>query len=228
MNTIKKPISVLLVFAVAVIPLSCKSLDPKLLEQTAAFDSCVAPMRVVVNTDSIKACFPGGWLDHNGMIAVLDRRVEEISRGKTGLEPQHFPCCSFSGQESAVKIIRNNLMFDRDSRTVYLSVLVRKVEWEKNGLWIPLGPITAGLFYFFGGPSFSLTMTIDMEAAVMRPDGRVLKTYTAKVSNTEYRALYWGYDNPEKPSYVKALISACADIRKQIENDKENINKMIR
>ncbi|MCU0849611.1 MAG: hypothetical protein MUD12_17155 [Spirochaetes bacterium] len=35
-----------------------------------------------------------------------------------------------------MRIIRNNLMFDRDSRNAYLSVLVRNVEWSINSAWM--------------------------------------------------------------------------------------------
>jgi len=90
LSNIKKPISVLLAFAIAVIPLSCKSLDPKLLEQTATFDKGVTPMRVVINTDSIKACFPGGW------------------------EHEMIYCCSYNFQQNIQKILRQNLMFKND------------------------------------------------------------------------------------------------------------------
>ena len=228
-GTIKKPISVLLAFTVAVIPLSCKSLDPKLLEQTAAFDKSITPMRVVINTDSIKACFKGGWRNKLELHAEINKCNQGLRKDWPGIEIDGLIfCCSFQDQESAINILKQNLMFDRDSRTVYLSVLVRKIEWGMNGTWGVIGGLTLGVFVLFGWPGRSDTADIEMEAAVMRPDGRVLKTYTAKVSDTEYSALYYGYQEPIQPAYVIALIAGCADLRKQIEADKENLNKIIR
>jgi len=205
LSNIKKPISVLLAFAIAVIPLSCKSLDPKLLEQTATFDKGVTPMRVVINTDSIKACFPGGW------------------------EHEMIYCCSYNFQQNIQKILRQNLMFKNDSRNIYLSVLVRNVEFKTNPAWYGVAVlVSVGFIMLFGFPYYSFTSTINLEAAVMRSDGKVLKTYTSTVSDKEYSAMYWGYSAPYKTAFIKSLIAGCADLRKQIEADRENINKLIR
>jgi len=221
-----KKISIMLA-ASALMFLSCKSMDPTLVTQTASFDSGVPPMRVVVNTESIRSCFPGGWLDHNGMIAVMNRRAEEISRGRTGLEPQHFQCCSFSDQEAAVRIIRNNLAFGRNAGNVYLSVVVRNVEWYKNYGWMA-NWIALNILCFMGIPYSSSTLTVELEAAVMKPDGRVLRLYRVRGIDTEYCAMYWGYRDPTVPALRYALIDGCAKIRRQMEDDKENLNKIIR
>ncbi|MCU0849612.1 MAG: hypothetical protein MUD12_17160 [Spirochaetes bacterium] len=74
----------------------------------------------------------------------------------------------------------------------------------------------------------SITPAIDIEAAVMKPDGRVLKVYRARGVDTEYYAMYWGYYRAFIPAYMNALIAGCADLRKQIEADRENLNKLIR
>jgi len=225
LSNIKKPISVLLAFAVAVIPLSCKSLDPKLLEQTAAFDKGVTPMRVVVNTDSIKACFPGGWRDEKEW-SLEDKKFRGGYRKDMPGVGGFVSCCSFPEQESAVSLLRNNLIFEKDSRNIFLSVLVRNIEWRTNTIWY-LASIM-GILNVFGFPFRSQTITIDMEAAVMNPAGKMIKIYKAQGKDTEYMAPYWGYMYAEKPAYIKALIAGCADLRKQIEADRENINKLIR
>jgi hypothetical protein len=225
LNTIKKSMSVLLVFAVAVIPLSCKSFDPKLLEQTATFDKSVTPMRVVINTDSIKACFPGGWMD------VYHKRKVLLSYYNENRQyPYERVNFFFQEQKNIINILKHNMMFDRDSRNAYLSVLVRNAEWYVNPGWMVPGSITAGILYFMGMPGASVTVTIDLEAAVMKPDGRVLKVYRTKGVDTEYFAFYWGYGDPDVflQAHRNVLISACADIRKQIENDKENLKKITR
>ena len=233
LNTMKKPISVLLAFAVAVISLSCKSFDPKLYDKTATFDSGMPSMRVIVNTDSIKTCFKGGWRDRNEYRTLLnkfyDGDIQEYP-GAQGVYVYGYACCSYPEQVKIINLIRQNLMFDRDTKAVYLGVLVRKIEWARYAGWIVFGPMTAGFFYFFGGPALTYAITVEMEAALMRPDGRILKTYSVKSKNREHMAFYWGYYESEVllPLYVNGLINACADIRKQIEADRENINKLIR
>ena len=204
-DMMKKILSAALAVSLSSFSFSCKSLDPKLLEQTATFDKSVIPMRVVVNTDSIKACFPGGW------------------------EHEMIYCCSYNFQQNIQKILRQNLMFKNDSRNIYLSVLVRNVEFKTNPAWYGVAVlVSVGFIMLFGFPYYSFTSTINLEAAVMRSDGKVLKTYTSTVSDKEYSAMYWGYSAPYKTAFIKSLLAACADIRKQIEADRENINKLIR
>ncbi|MCU0847279.1 MAG: hypothetical protein MUD12_05260, partial [Spirochaetes bacterium] len=117
LDTIKKTVSVVLAFTIAVIPLSCKSLDPKLLEQTATFDKSVTPMRVVVNMDSIKACFPGGWIDVHHKRKVLLSYYNENRQYPHG-RVNFF----FQEQQNIINILKHNMMFDRDAKNAYLSV----------------------------------------------------------------------------------------------------------
>ncbi|MCU0847278.1 MAG: hypothetical protein MUD12_05255 [Spirochaetes bacterium] len=210
----KSMLSLALSVSLSCISFSCKSLDPKLLEQTAAFDKSVTPMRVVVNTDSIKACFPGGWRDKKEWGSELIKHNHGYRKDYPGIK-WHI-CCSFPEQESAVRIIRNNLMFDRDSRNAYLSVLVRNVEWRRSITWLILSGVMIFIPCLMGMPAEAFTLSIDMEV------------YKAKGIDTEYVAFYWGYFNPDIPAYMNALITGCADLRKQIEADRENINKLIR
>ncbi|MCU0849608.1 MAG: hypothetical protein MUD12_17140 [Spirochaetes bacterium] len=210
--SLKKLITIILAGALAVTFISCRSIDPTLTTKTASFDQSVTPMRVVINTDSIKSCFPGGWRDDYERRMEMRKWGDGYRRDMPGVKGYSYKCCSFSDQESAVRIIRNNLMFDRDSRNA----------------WMAPGTITAGILYFMGMPAASDTLTIDLEAAVMKPDGRVLKVYRAKGIDTEYLAFYWGYANPDIPAYMNALIAGCADLRKQIEADRENLNKIIK
>ncbi|MCU0849614.1 MAG: hypothetical protein MUD12_17170 [Spirochaetes bacterium] len=223
---IKKTISIALVAALSALSFSCRSYDPALTTRTASFEKGVTPMRVVINTDSIKSCFPGGWRDDY----EWDMEVKKFYEGYRRDHPSLVGtiCCSFSDQEAAVRIIRNNLMFDRDSRNAYLSVLVRNVEWRMNKAWVILNSVTVVIPVLMGIPLASFTLTIDMEAAVMKPDGRVLKVYRARGVDTEYQALYWGFSYPTIQGYMNALIAGCADIRKQIEADRENLNKLAR
>jgi hypothetical protein len=226
LNAMKKTVSVLLAFAVAVIPLSCKSFDPKLLEQAATFDKSVTPMRVVINTDSIKACFRGGWRDIKEYNAEFDKIIAGDRQGPLGIYGQ--ACCSFPEQQKIINLIKQNLMFGKDSKIVYMSVLVRNIEWLDNSGWLGLAPL--GIFWFFGMPWRSMTATINMEAAVMNSSGKIIKIYKAWGKDTEYLALYWGYFRPKElqTAYTRALLAACADLRKQIEADRENINKLIK
>jgi len=206
LSNIKKPISVLLVFAIAVIPLSCKSLDPKLLEQTASFDKGVTPMRVVINTDSINSTF------------------------HENIEFPSVPCCSFDERVQIYKILRQKLIFDRDTGSTYLSILIRKVELNWASAWSIASGMSLFLFNFFGMPIRRDMVTIDMEAAIMAPTNKIIKIYKTQGRDTEYVALYWGYSGGEsyKLAYMRALQAGCADLRKQIEADRENINKLIR
>ena len=223
---IKKTIFIVLVAALSALSFSCRSIDPTLTTRTASFEKGVTPMRVVINTDSIKSCFPGGWRDDYELILEWRKWRDGYRREYPGIKG--YKCCSFPDQEAAVRIIRNNLMFGTDSRNAYMCILVRNAEWYFNPAWMVPGSITVGILYFMGMPYWSLTLTIDIEAAVMKPDGRVLKVYRARGVDREYLAMYWGYARPEIPAFMNALIAACADLRKQIEADRENINKLTR
>ncbi|MCU0848770.1 MAG: hypothetical protein MUD12_12865 [Spirochaetes bacterium] len=185
-------------------------MDTALLLKESYVDPSIKPMTVVVSDLSIDRCFP---------------KIDDFP--EQGRAYGMFNDFKKVFRDSVRETIRKNLLFQAKSNTAYLSVLVRNVEYEFNGLWMWLsGGLIVG--YFFGIPATSMTYTVEMEAAVMNRQGRVLKTYSTVAEDTEYAAFYWGYYDPAQVAYTKALIKACDGIREQLTKDAANINGMIK
>jgi len=203
-------IAVLSVLLPAVISTGCRHMNESLLLRESYLDPSLKPMTVVISDLSIDRCFP--------KIDDFPEKVRPFAFGNNFRKVF---------RDSVKETIRKNLLFRAKSEGAYLSVVVRSVEYSANSTWA----IWAGMLIvapFFGFPLMSTTYSIEMEAAVMNRQGRVLKTYGTSVTDAEYVAMYWGYYDPALVAYTKALLKACDDIRGQMEKDAANINGMIR
>ena len=126
-------------------------------------------------------------------------------------------------------VIKNNLDFGTDARTHYLSVLVRKREFGNNLLWSLTG-FSLGALNLLGAPTNSFSNTLQLSAAIMDANGKVLKVYETYGTNTEYVALYHGYssDDAGRTLIFKTIGIACKDLRDQLKKDARNINMLIK
>jgi hypothetical protein len=131
--------------------------------------------------------------------------------------------------EELIYVIKNNLTFETEPENYYLSIIVRKADYSQKG-WVIPSVFTLFIFNLFGGPANTYTYTIELEGAIMNRDGRILKAYNAKGTDSEYMALYWGYDTWEGTytAKINAITNACKDIRTQLKNDVININKLVK
>jgi hypothetical protein len=129
-----------------------------------------------------------------------------------------------------VNVIKNNLSYETEPGDYHLSIIVRKAEFGRGMLGMIFNVFTLSITAPFGMPYFSATCKVELEAAIMSPAGRVLKTYTAKGQDTEYVAAWWGYNPPDdtKTARLLALTNACKELRTQMKNDASTINRLVR
>jgi len=129
-----------------------------------------------------------------------------------------------------VNVIKNNLSFEGEPGEYHLSIIVRKGETNRGILGMIFNILTLNITAPFGMPYMSITSRVELEAAIMSPAGRVLKTYTVKGRDTEYMAAWWGYNPPDdmKPAKLLALANACKELRLQMKNDAAEINRLVR
>ncbi len=179
---------------------SCKSFDNGIYMRKASFHSDVKPMRVIVNTASIEKCLRNIYSER------------EFNAG------------------DYISVIRNNLTFEAEPGDYYLSIIVRKAETNRGILGMIFHICTLNITAILGVPYVSATSDIELEAAIMSPAGRVLKTYTARGRDTEYMAAWWGYNPPDDMNTAKleALTNACGELRTQMKNDVAAINRIAR
>lgn len=179
---------------------SCKSFDNGIYLRKASFHSDVKPMRVIVNTASIEKC--------------LKNQFSQLP----------FNTGDYVG------VIKNNLTWEAEPGDYYLSIIVRKAETNRGVLGMIFHICTLNITAILGVPYVSATSDIELEAAIMSPAGRVLKTYTARGRDTEYMAAWWGYNPPDDMNTAKleALTNACGEIRDQMKSDIVTINRLAR
>ncbi len=180
--------------------IECRSIDSNILLHKETVDRSIKPMKVIVNYDSI---------------------AETI-----GASPNLWS--DNRGIKDIATVIKNHMSFDTEGGNYYLSIMIRKGESNSNPAYAIITGLTVFSISFLGWPLISDTVTIVLSAAIMNPDGRIIKTYEAKGKDTEYAAMYWGYGNPSYVATYKALTLACKDLREQLKQDSVNINKLIK
>lgn len=196
----KRSLSLLLVLTCSM--LYCKSFDNGIYSRKETFHRDVKPLRVIVNTASIERC-----------LKVNDERNFD--------------------QNDFVGVIKNHLSNDAEPGNYHLSIIIRKAE-AGNGVLGSIGfainICTLSIPALLGMPYFSKYCIVEMEAAIISPGGRILKTYTVEGSDTEYMAIWWGYTPPDefKTARMRALTNACRELRIQMKNDAANISKLVR
>lgn len=158
-------------------------------------------MKVIVNYDSIAETL--GAITTMGLLG--NREIKDIAT-----------------------VIKNHLSFDTEGGKYYISIIIRKCESNPNPAYAIITGLTVFSISFLGWPLTSDTITIVLSAAIMSPDGRVIKTYDAKGKDTKYIAMYWGYDNASIVAMYKALNLACKDLREQLKQDAATINRLIK
>lgn len=187
-------------FLIVCCAISCKSFDNEIFLRKAAFHRDVKPLRIIVNTASLEKCM------------------------KNQYSNQAFDTGNYAS------VIKNNLAFEGEPGDYHLSIIVRKGETSRGILGMIFNILTLNITAPFGMPYMSITSRVELEAAIMSPAGRVLKTYTVKGRDTEYVAAWWGYNPPDDMETAKllALANACKELRLQMKNDTAEINRLVR
>ena len=124
-------------------------------------------------------------------------------------------------------ILRQNLLFESTPGNIYLSVIVRYNKLQQK-LYFSVGVFPLLLM---GAPAGNYNFTITLEAAIMKPNGQILKTYTSTATDFEYvcgTGHYAWDDDSEAAALYYTLQLACKDLREQLKNDAETINKLAR
>lgn len=99
-------------------------------------------------------------------------------------------------------------------------------------MWFCLAIPALGLIF----PATTQTWSVELEVAIMNPDGEILKTYHAEGDDWERAGGIGGFNTGgcqnlggtdlSKTAYLKAVIEACDDLREQIVHDADYINNI--
>jgi len=130
-------------------------------------------------------------------------------------------------KDEVANILRENLLFESSPKNLYLSVIVRNNKLQRK-LYFSVGCFP---LLMAGVPAGNYNFTITLEAAVMKPNGQILKTYTATANDVEYvcgTAHYLADDAAEATALYNTLKLACKDLREQIKKDADTIDKLTR
>lgn len=184
-------------------------------KQKHALDQQVPNMTLVVNKPSIKECFA------NWPLSIVTGEFNPIYF--TQMKEEGLASDSL---ESYVEtVIRHNFVMQSNNRSnTYLSVLVRSIDTSQNWWWAPVS--LGGILAILGIPVASQTFVIELEAAILRQNGDILKIYKSKAEITAYGAFYWGHAYVGRASFGMALNNACADLREQIRRDADYLKSV--
>jgi len=125
----------------------------------------------------------------------------------------------------------------RDNQTIinHLNLKNEKIQYAKRLIliarekystsnwnwWVFLVCPPFNPLFYLGFPVASDTAKITFEGYVVGKQNNIINKYTANGENTEYQALYWGYnkDDVYDPANYGAIINSLTNLRRQIEND---------
>ena len=80
-----------------------------------------------------------------------------------------------------------------------------------------------------GVPQNKITQTLEVEVSILDTDKNLIKRYVQIVNNTDYIAMWWGYDDNDVYRKLAAanIKQALADIRSQIGQDALQIRSQL-
>jgi len=198
-HRVKRVVALVLIIPITALFIECRSFDRTLLLNKASVDRSVKPMKVIVNYDSI---------------------AETLDASPFFLDNEKI--------KAIATTIKNNMSFEAEGGKYHLSIIIRKAQGFENLAWVFPTSLTLGFIILLGWPALSYTEIIVLSAAIMGPDGRVIKTFDAKGLDTEYAAAYWGYSDIYTTATYKALTLACKDLREQLKQDADNLKRLLK
>ena len=122
--------------------------------------------------------------------------------------------------------VETNLMSNYGLEKGYLVLQVPKHTSDVCWGWYFLSLVTLTVPNILGMPLLSSTSEASLEAQIYDKNKQLIKTYTSNIEDTEYSALYWGYNaetwdggSTTKQALVSSYDTALQDILSQIRND---------
>lgn len=106
-----------------------------------------------------------------------------------------------TGGESKGKLVLTPIFFENRENTGWLKT--------------PMLIITPAL----GVPTDSYTAKWELELSVLDKSGKQIARYSANAEKTEYKAAYWGWENPRTAATFESYKTALDSVIKQLQND---------
>lgn len=136
------------------------------------------------------------------------------------------------------KDFKRNILQDASDKYGFIFFHIKREKLYANWLWmIPFGA-SIGTISFIGFPILSQTAGIRVEVKILDKEKNLVAQYTGYGKDTEYGAMYWGYESfggaiqtenntLSQVVNAKALIRALDDVKRQIEPDTSKINNRL-
>lgn len=122
------------------------------------------------------------------------------------------------------KEVQQNIIETTGANKGSISLRLNYENTVNNSVYSAVGTVSLlalGVPLLFGVPFGAKTQDLEVEVQILNKHKDVIRTYTEKVSDTEYKAAWWGYDSQSiyRKLAAENLKQALAEIRRQINND---------
>lgn len=99
-----------------------------------------------------------------------------------------------------------------------------------GGGWTLLSLCTLYLPNFIGMPFASNTAFSELELDILNKNGELIKRYSAESEDTEYVAMWWGYNEINAPNAAmyNSYRNSLGDLVKQVMNDREYLIQQLK
>lgn len=122
------------------------------------------------------------------------------------------------------KEVQQNIIETTGANKGSISLRLNYENTVNNSAYSAVGTVSLlalGVPLLLGVPFGAKTQDLEVEVQILNKHKDVIRTYTEKVSDTEYKAAWWGYDSQSiyRKLAAENLKQALAEIRRQINND---------
>lgn len=127
------------------------------------------------------------------------------------------------------KEVRENIMEQTGDKKGNITMRINYEEEDSCKVCV-ISSFLLGLPNLIGIPGNYFKQTLEIEVLVQNTHKDVIKRYTESVSDTEYVAMYWGYnvDDAERKVAAENMKNALANIRHRINNDAPEIRSKLK
>ena len=126
------------------------------------------------------------------------------------------------------KEVQQNIIETTGANKGSISLRLNYENTVNNSAYSAVGTVSLlalGVPLLFGVPFGAKTQDLEVEVQILNKHKDVIRTYTEKVSDTEYKAAWWGYDSQSiyRKLAAENLKHALENIRYKINNDAPEI-----
>lgn len=126
------------------------------------------------------------------------------------------------------KEVQQNIIEATGKKKGYISMRLNYENTVNNSAYSVVGTVSLlalGVPLLLGVPFGAKTQDLEVEVQILNRHKDVIRTYTEKVSDTEYKAAWWGYDSQSiyRKLAAENLKNALDNIRYKINNDAPEI-----